>query len=148
MGLYKRKRKAGEWACEHGCDQARYIKTTGGYCPHLEKLLGAGKGKKPKGEATGKNSKLVYFHDMGRVPDTPLDVYEGNETDDEAELRGKLAAAGLSEKKIDVVVDRLVRGKTFREIAADHGYAAKAAAKVAYDDAVKQLRRRGFGGKA
>jgi DNA-directed RNA polymerase specialized sigma24 family protein len=148
------KRKSGaEWVCEHGCDQAYYIKKNGGYCPHLEALIGPVSASKSKlvlsGEPDRFQTLLTPEEEWERweqllkteaLPEEPL-------IDDEELMRRQLRRAGLKSRKVEVVVDRVVRGKTFSEIAIDRGYSEASAASRAYADAMDQLRKRGYGEK-
>lgn len=63
-------------------------------------------------------------------------------TPDEDRMRKQLLAAGLPSKKADIVVARICRGLSFREIALEFGYSAKSAAVTAYYDAIKGLKKR------
>lgn len=144
-----------KWSCKHGCDLSK------GECPHLTRLIGPKVGVDTR--------KLVYRQDLDKlrwaspvrtdgiedeeVADliraeaghTPA-YYEGDAESEADALAAKLRAYGLAERKIAVVIDRLHHGKTWREIAADQGYAGASGAERAFQDAKKQLKRRGYSG--
>lgn len=138
------KRKNGkEWVCKAGCPPKKL-------CKHLEALL-------PSVEGPGKG-RLVYSPhiELKETAVTPLDEYlkyeaatltQVDEPDDrlvsdETAMRTRLAKLGLPMRKVNVVVDRLVHGLTFREIAQDRSYSSATAAHTAYTDAMAFLKPR------
>ena len=120
-------------------------------CSHLEALL-------PSME-DGVSSRERIYEDPGRhvkVP-TPEELYLEQEaaalTDADIEepgplggltnLRQKLVALGLSRRKAAVVMDRIVYGLSFKEIALERGFTDRRTANRAYMDALKIIKSRG-----
>lgn len=141
-----------KWECKHGCNQKEYVEKTGGYCPHLEALLG------PKGGRHRGSDVSFLSADLPSAP-TPEDEYLRREAaqwgeddepdllmDDEEILRRKLRKMGLPKKKAEVVVQRTVNGRTFKEIAQELGYSGANSAHRAYQDAIATMRRK-YGGE-
>lgn len=110
----------------------------GGYCPHLEKLV------EPRRHGEHRMNILMGTS-IDRVSnEAQLATYCGNDIEDEAKLRAKLTAYGLIPKKVEVVVARMVYGKTFREIAVDLGYQNAAVASSQYSKALVVLKKNGY----
>lgn len=138
-----------KWECIHGCNQAAAIAATGRYCIHLERKIGPsggvsdryvvglddrmGGGGTPESLLIDKQEALSLGYES---EDSPL-------VDDEEKFRLKLRKlTGLSERKINVLVARLVRGLTFQEISIELGYTSRAHAGQAYRDAIAILKKR------
>lgn len=99
-------------------------------------------------QVTGGSNRLIFSGLLDKFEKSRVELYDGDESTDEAKLRAKLTQYDINTKKIDVIIDRLVKSKTFKEIAIDQGYAEASAAKRAYEDALKQLKKRGYGQEA
>ena len=140
--------KSKKWECKHGCDQAAYIKATGGYCPHLERLIDA---------PTGGSRELAVADIRDASSDNPEAAIENylallrreDEEDDglaeDERLLGVLTRLGLTRKKADVLVMRICRGLSFKEIAVELGYARAQGARQAHQDAIKWLKEKAEG---
>jgi len=144
----KKQKDSGGWICEFGCDQAAFLKKRGTGCPHLEALIGTVCSGKHRSERV--EPKLQY--DQILTPEEEYDrkiqlESDGNEetVDDELNLRYNMRKLGISEKTIEVVVLRLIRGHTYQEIAHELRYSTRAGARIAYIRAIDKLKLNGYG---
>lgn len=146
------------WKCKHGCDQKWFIKKTGRYCKHLEALLNAPAGLSgwsfvgpPRTTEVSYelNPEDAFIEKEEREQQDRAGLFDFSdlELDDENAMRLRLRSiTELSPTKVEVIVLRVSRGLTFKEIAKELGYSGKAAAHTAFTDAVKMLRRgKGYG---
>lgn len=139
-----------KWRCAHGCNQAEYLKTTQRACPHLEALLGphAGLGSRYSvgleenaGNVPSAEDLLIKLQDEQQADNAFLNS-ENEPISDEDRFRDKLKAYTLlSPLKVEVLVARMARGMTFKEIAVEFGYADAGTAGRAYRDALEMLQR-------
>lgn len=132
MGNLKKKSENGTWVCRHGCNQEEYINSTGGYCPHLEKLIGP---------AEGRNKRFQLRPVMEIKQDEVYEMFTGDpEVDYTNNLRRKLLDHGIPSRKVEMVLARTENGLTFAEIAKEFGYSEKGAARKAYKDILKLIK--------
>lgn len=130
------------WECSRGCK-------SGTLCRHLEALL------PPVGGPDSKKlvySNRVYASDSASSPEeeylkheaatlTQIEEPDDRLVDEETQLREKLKCHGLAKRKIEVVVDRIIHGLTFQEIAVDRAYSSAPAAHAAYTNAIAFLKQ-------
>lgn len=126
------------------CDQGKYIKNTGKPCPHWENVLGPISSNNTRREVS-LDSQYKEVH--SKVNDAPISELESDydSVAEEMNIMRRMRDTGLSEQKINVVIDRILRNKLFKEIAVDYGYASKQAAREVFVAAVKVLKSNGFG---
>lgn len=139
---------------ECDCDQAAYIKRHGTPCPHWESILGPINGGGKSLIYTDKleryethvtpESEQIRLEEVAQHHRAGLLAPEERYIDDEQTLRTKLKKFGLSGKKVDVVIARLVHQATWKEIAIDIGYKEPANAARAFQDATEILKRKGY----
>lgn len=139
MGHSRKSANAGaaKWVCSHGCDQASFLKRFGRGCDHLEAQIGP---------VIGHDARRILFTDqLDSFRSDAVEPYEApEEIDEELELRNKLIGYELIPKLVDVLIDRVLHKKTFREIAEDRGYARPQGARTAYLSAKQYLSRKGY----
>jgi len=145
----KKQKDSGGWICEFGCDQAAYLKKSGTGCPHLEALIGSPRAGEFRPDRL--EEKQTYDHIL--TPDEEfqkkvlLEESGGDEVllDEELNLRYNLKRLGLAPKSLEVVVLRLVRGYTFKEISDELKYKDRSGAHIAYRRAIDKLKLNGYG---
>lgn len=146
------RRKFRKWQCAEGCDQEKWLRETQGPCPHLSRLLGPKIGANGRRIVFRRNIENVLvpaekLHEPVLTPEEVLiraedkGVAEDEVCDEESILRLKLLAYGLSVKKINVLLGRLLYGLTFAKLAKAEGYSEGSAAHFAYRTALEKLRK-------
>jgi hypothetical protein len=129
-----------KWECRQGCDLSQGV-----VCKHLEKLIDTRSGESLRGNK--RSVSIVYTDNLERYEGRASKFYQGNLYDDEVALRANLEGHGLDQREIEIVIDRLVKDKTFNEIAKDRGYSAPQPAQMKYSQVVDKLKLSGFGTK-
>jgi hypothetical protein len=139
------------------CDQAAHLRAHGTACEHWEAVLGPVAGKTGDGKRLVYTDRLDHFETLVTPESLHIEYEEAAQLqragmldadekfiDQEKVMRSKMSKLGLSAKKVAVVVDRVLSGKTFKEIARDVGYSEASSAAQAYKDAMNHLKKRGY----
>lgn len=125
-----------QWVCQHGCNQAYYLRKEGKGCPHLELLLKPTKKRKVLDVLFTDNLEKFERHAIKVI--TENGAYEEIQ-----DLMLKLKKYKLNDKQRTIVIDKLCHNKTYSSIANSLGF-SKEYVLAEYKRALKKLKEREY----
>lgn len=128
----KKSKSKSVWKCKEGCDLS-----TGVICKHLEALL-------PAQNAGGSRTRLTYVERIENLAGTENALWRSDSDEDISKLIHKMRSHGIGDLRIAILIDRIVRNRTYREIVEEYSISSIEYAQHLFKTSLAMLKSKGF----